>query len=101
PLPLRGGGIILPAAGVPHIFGVASPGRSPEDNVAYGGGVAQAQDRMFQMELFRRAAEGRLSELLGPSYVDYDTSWRLETETPQEITRVFSRHVPARIQTEL
>ena len=93
--------IIRTPDGVPHIFGVASPGHSAEQNLSYGGGVAQAQDRLFQMELFRRAAEGRLSELLGPSYLDYDRSWRAETETPQETTNVFRRHVPARLQSEL
>src|SRR5262249_54234350 len=45
--------------GVPHIFA--------ETNKALfqGFGYADAQDRLWQLELFRRAATGRLSEILG------------------------------------
>jgi len=35
-------------------------------------GYAMAQDRMFQMELIRRATRGRLSEVLGPDLVEVD-----------------------------
>jgi len=44
--------------GVPHIFA--------ETNKALfeGFGYADAQDRLWQLELFRRAAEGRLAEIL-------------------------------------
>lgn len=45
------------AWGVPHIYGTTETG------VFYGQGVAAAQDRWWQMEVFRRAALGRLSEL--------------------------------------
>jgi penicillin G amidase len=45
--------------GVPHIFA--------ETNTALfqGFGYADAQDRLWQLELFRRAATGRLAEVLG------------------------------------
>jgi penicillin G amidase len=45
--------------GVPHIFA--------ETNKALfqGFGYADAQDRLWQLELFRRAATGRLAEILG------------------------------------
>src|SRR5262249_21384009 len=45
--------------GVPHIFA--------ETNKALfqGFGYADAQDRLWQLELFRRAATGRVSETLG------------------------------------
>src|SRR5439155_13593738 len=71
------------------------------ENLSYGGGVVQAQDRLFQMELFRRAAERRLAQLLGPDYPDDDTAWRQETETPEEIRSVFEHHVPADLQSDL
>jgi penicillin G amidase len=44
---------------VPHIFG------SSEEDVSFALGVAHAQDRLWQMELFRRVGQGRLAELLG------------------------------------
>jgi hypothetical protein len=49
--------------GVPHIFA--------ETNKALfqGFGYADAQDRLWQLELFRRAAKGQLSEILGASGV--------------------------------
>src|SRR3954465_6628550 len=35
-------------------------------------GYLQAHDRLFQMDLFRRTAEGRLAELVGPLEADQD-----------------------------
>ncbi|PZR99761.1 MAG: hypothetical protein DLM69_07060, partial [Candidatus Chloroheliales bacterium] len=42
--------------GIPHITATS------EDDLWMAQGYAHAQDRLFQMELFRRAASGRLSE---------------------------------------
>lgn len=39
-------------------------------------GYIHAQDRFFEMDLVRRLAEGRLSELLGSSTVDTDKTFR-------------------------
>ena len=36
----------------------------------------QAQDRLFQMDLWRRAAQGRLSEVLGLNFVERDAMTR-------------------------
>lgn len=60
---------------VPHIIA-----GSIED-AAFGLGFVHAQDRFWQMELMRRLAQGRLSELLppaivGPSIVDVDRTMR-------------------------
>ncbi|MEM9795239.1 MAG: penicillin acylase family protein [Pseudomonadota bacterium] len=44
---------------VPHIFGASDP------DVFFGLGYAHAQDRLWQMTLMRRTAQGRLSELFG------------------------------------
>jgi penicillin amidase len=46
-------------AAVPHIFA------DHQDDLAFGMGYAMAQDRLWQMDLFRRAATGRLSEIFG------------------------------------
>jgi penicillin G amidase len=39
-------------------------------------GFVHARDRMFQMELMRRAASGRLSEIAGPPTLAYDRTMR-------------------------
>ena len=47
-------------------FGVPSITGETEDDSWFGVGYAVAQDRLFQLELFRRATSGRLSEIVGP-----------------------------------
>jgi len=39
-------------------------------------GYAHAQDRFFQMDLLRRAGQGRLSEIVGPAAIDTDRQAR-------------------------
>ncbi len=51
---------------VPHIFAEDDAG------VFFGLGYAHAQDRIWQMEISRRTAKGRLSELLGPETLRTD-----------------------------
>jgi penicillin amidase len=46
-------------ADVPHIFGAT------DSDVFFALGLAHAQDRLWQMMLLRRTAQGRLSELFG------------------------------------
>ncbi|HEY2852958.1 MAG TPA: penicillin acylase family protein [Gemmatimonadaceae bacterium] len=57
--------------GVPHIYA-----RTAHD-VFFAQGYVAAQDRLFQMEIWRRAGEGRLAEVLGPAYVSRDRLSRL------------------------
>ena len=52
--------------GVPHIVG------STVNDVLSGLGFAHAQDRLWQMEVSRMAAQGRLSEMFGEPTVDTD-----------------------------
>ena len=40
-------------------------------------GYAHARDRMFQMELMRRAASGTLSEIAGPATLNMDKEMRV------------------------
>jgi penicillin amidase len=47
-----------------------------EEDLFFGLGYVHAQDRFFQMELQRRAGQGRLSELAGGSQVETDTFLR-------------------------
>ncbi len=51
--------IVRDNANVPHIFG------STDEDVYFGLGFAHAQDRLWQITMARRAAQGRLSELFG------------------------------------
>lgn len=52
--------------GIPYIVG------STDIDVALALGYAHAQDRLWQMEVGRRTAFGRLSEVFGTEYVGYD-----------------------------
>lgn len=56
--------------GVPHIFA------SSEYDAYYAVGYVQAQDRLWQMELMRRAGEGRLAEILGEPALKVDRMFR-------------------------
>jgi penicillin amidase len=58
--------IIRTEHAIPHIFAMSDP------DVFFGLGYAPAQDRMFQMELLRRTAKGRLSEMLGTPTIATD-----------------------------
>lgn len=51
--------IVRNTENVPHIFGASDP------DVFFGLGFAHAQDRLWQMTLLRRTAQGRLSEIFG------------------------------------
>ncbi|SFT50199.1 penicillin acylase family protein [Sedimentitalea nanhaiensis] len=58
--------IVRDNANVPHIFG------GSDGDVFFGLGYAHAQDRLWQMTILRRTAQGRLSEILGTRTVSYD-----------------------------
>lgn len=56
--------------GIPHIYA-----QNLKD-LAFGQGVVQAQDRLFQMELNRRLATGRLAEIVGKDAISTDKAVR-------------------------
>ncbi|MEM7722019.1 MAG: penicillin acylase family protein [Pseudomonadota bacterium] len=58
--------IVRNTAAVPHIFG------ETDADVFYGLGLAHAQDRLWQMLMLRRTAQGRLSELFGSATIEVD-----------------------------
>ncbi len=58
--------IVRDSHDVPHIFG-----RTDIDSF-FGLGFAHAQDRLWQMTLLRRTAQGRLSEVFGPRTLSID-----------------------------
>ncbi|MCS7192333.1 MAG: penicillin acylase family protein [Armatimonadetes bacterium] len=57
--------------GVPHIYAPSIYG------VFYGSGYAQAQDRLAQMELYRRTAKGELAEIMGEGALEQDKQRRI------------------------
>ena len=55
---------------MPHIYA------GNEVDLFFAQGFVQAQDRLFQMDLWRRASQGRLSEILGANFIDRDAMTR-------------------------
>ncbi len=51
--------IVRDSQGIPHIFAEGGP------DLFFGLGYVMAQDRLFQMDLYRHAAQGRLAEWFG------------------------------------
>jgi penicillin amidase len=62
--------VLRDSFGVPHIWA------SSDADLYYAQGYMHAQDRLFQMELFRRVSQGRLAELLGPRVLTTDRFMR-------------------------
>src|SRR6202166_848979 len=56
--------------GVAHIYA------QNQHDLFFAQGVVAAQDRLFQMELWKRSGQGRLSEILGPSALQRDIKVR-------------------------
>ena len=57
--------------GVAHIYA------QTQDDLFFAQGFVAAQDRLWQMELWRRTGEGKLSEILGPAALERDKFARL------------------------
>jgi penicillin amidase len=63
--------VIRDAHGIPHIYG------QNEHDLMVALGTVHAQDRLWQMEIFRRMAAGRLSEVAGRDTIEIDHWARL------------------------
>ncbi len=94
--------------GVAHIYA-----RSQHD-LFFAQGFVAAQDRLFQMELWKRSGQGRLAEILGPSALLRDINARLliyrgdmkaeyESYSPdtQDILKAFTAGINAYIASRL
>jgi len=57
--------------GVAHIFA------KNQHDLFFAQGFVAAQDRLFQMELWKRIGQGRLAEVLGPTFLERDVDARL------------------------
>lgn len=57
--------------GVAHIFA------KNQHDLFFAQGFVAAQDRLFQMELWKRVGQGRLAEAIGPAFLERDVNARL------------------------
>ena len=73
--------IIRDNYGVPHVFA------DTEQALYYGNGYAVAQDRLLQLEKYRRTATGRMAELLGKGFIESDREARHLGYTADELQR--------------
>ena len=69
--------------GVPHVFA------NTTEELSYGVGYAIAEDRLWQADLFRREATGRLSEL-GLGNISIDLWTRINGYSKQENSQLFT-----------
>ena len=81
--------IVPPVSGSLEVDGLSAPGRiirdrwgvphiaaSTRDDLFFAQGFVQAEDRLFQMDLWRRSVQGRLAEVLGANFVSRDAMTR-------------------------
>lgn len=64
--------ILRDGYGVPHVYAQTLPG------LFYGNGYACAQDRLAQMEFYRRSARGEMAEMVGESALKADRETRVD-----------------------
>ena len=81
--------------GIPHIYG------ANEHDTYYALGYLHAQERLWQMDLMRRAGNGRLSEILGSATLDTDKFFRtlgINQVAKREAKKQFRTDIPQTFQ---
>src|SRR5690606_29614011 len=63
--------VIRDEFGIPHIYA------QNQRDLFFAQGYVQAQDRLWQIDMWRRINDGRLSEILGPEAFEHDRLARL------------------------
>lgn len=63
--------VIRDAAGIAHIYA------GNTEDLFFAQGFVAAQDRLWEMDVWRRYAEGRAAEIVGPEHVHTDRLYRL------------------------
>src|SRR4051794_15376872 len=89
--PRAGVTITRDAYGVPAVRGTT------EQDAWFGAGYAVAQDRLVELELFRRSTQGRLAEVLGKSRLESDIVARRDYYTKSELRKQLKR-LPAALR---
>ena len=79
--------------GIPHIIA------ANEHDALFAMGVVHAQDRLWQMDMQRRAAAGRLSELFGTATLPFDKMFRIVGL--QRIAQTIERSLPDETRRQL
>lgn len=90
--------------GVPHIYA------QNQRDLFIAQGYITAQDRLFQLDLWRRTGSGKLAEVLGPNYLardriarlveyrgDWDAEWRSYAPDAKQIVMAFTEGINAYI----
>ena len=70
-------GLTKPVEVIRDTWGVAHIYAQTQDDLFFAQGFVAAQDRLWQMEIWRRTGEGKLAEILGPSAIERDKFARL------------------------
>jgi len=82
------GAVETPRAGITitrDAYGVPNVRAGSAGDAWFGIGYAVAQDRLVELELFRRSTQGRLAEVLGKSRLESDIVSRRDYYTPKEL----------------
>jgi penicillin amidase len=79
--------IIRDDYGVPHVFA------DTKEGLGFGAGYAMAQDRLFQADMMRRAATGRLAEF-GLATIEQDAATREAGYSQYELKQIFRNWDP-------
>jgi penicillin amidase len=111
---LKAKGLLKPTNVLRDRWGVAHIYAQNQHDLFFAQGYVAAQDRLFQMELWKRSGQGRLAEVLGPSALERDVNARLlqyhgemkaeyESYAPdtKEILEAFTDGINAYIATRL
>jgi penicillin amidase len=98
--------IVRDTNNVPHIFG------QNDRDVYFSLGFVHAQDRLWQMTMLRRTAQGRLSELFGERTIDIDefirrldlytlaqSSYNFQTDETKQALNAYAKGVNAWLRT--
>ena len=94
------GAIESPRSGITitrDAYGVPNIRAGNDASLWFGVGYAVAQDRLVQLELFRRSTQGRLAEVLGESRLAGDIVARRDYYTRPELARML-RRIPAHLR---
>jgi len=85
--PTEGVTVYRDSFGIPHIYADSL------DNASFALGYVTAEDRMFQMDVFRHAARGTLASFAGPgnndAFVRRDIETRREGYTEAEVQKLY------------
>ncbi|MFN2588593.1 MAG: penicillin acylase family protein, partial [Actinomycetota bacterium] len=81
--PIEGVDVYRDEYGVPHIYADSFA------TASHALGYTTAEDRLWEMDVFRHAARGELSTLIGPDYLEMDVVARREGYTEEEVQKMF------------